>query len=134
MVSSTHLGNDNNIINCTLQSCKSAPYQRTIPQFYRDAIVAFNKSKNVTEDFFKENIFSQNIWGNRFVNIMIKNTKTTLYFKNWVDSGIECIGHLRFVNGVLDEHFIYQNVRQKRNIFSEISRLKQALSMYKEHI
>ena len=50
----------------------------------------------------------------------IKGKKQTLYFKHWVDSGIITFNNLKVVNGVIDEHYLYET-KNKQNIFQEIS-------------
>ena len=56
----------------------------------------------------------------------------TLYFKIWITCGFVKVGNLRFVDGKLDDHFIMGHVRNKGNIYSEITRLREALIPYKE--
>ena len=51
-----------------------------------------------------------------------------LYFDKWITSGLLKIGNLRFINGILDEQFIYTCVGNK--IDSEVSKMKKALKPY----
>ena len=57
-----------------------------------------------------------------------------MFFKSWKDSNIVNIGQLRFINGSVDEQFIYIKVRDKRNILCEVLKIKQVLSKYKDVI
>ena len=57
-----------------------------------------------------------------------------LFFKSWINSGIFSIGNLRFVDGILDENYIYHTVQDHRNILSEISVIKKVLKPYKHLI
>ena len=44
----------------------------------------------------------------------------TLLYKSWVSSGLVKVRNLKFINGVLDEQFIYNTVRNKANILAEV--------------
>ena len=44
------------------------------------------------------------------------------------------IGNLIFIDGILDDRYILKSVRNKQNIFSEISSLKSALKPFKEYL
>ena len=51
-------------------------------------------------------------------------------FKNWIQVDIIKVGNLKFVNGTIDEKFIYKKIRKKMNIFSELSIIKKALKPF----
>lgn len=127
-------GVNNVILTCNFNKKSLVPYIKRMPIFYQDVVIAFNKSKVVPQTTFNDNIFTQTIWGNRYIVRKVGNTKHTLYFKNWIDSGILYIGQLCFTDGKLDENYIYNVIRNKVNIFSEVSLLKQALKPYMEVI
>ena len=56
---------------------------QSLPEFYQDVIISYNKSKTIQLEDFNNNILNQPIWGNRF----LKFTKKTLFFKNWIADG-----------------------------------------------
>ena len=76
---------------------------------------------------FKENISEQCIWGNKFLCIRKRNHKCVLFLRNWIRSGVNRIGDLRFLDGKLDTNFMYQKIRQRRNIISEILIVRETL-------
>ncbi len=120
-------------LNCTNK--KYFNVLRNIPTFYCDVYTAFNKSKCVTEEFFLKNIFVQPLWGNEFITCNTINGKNScLFLKHWIDSGILSIGNLRFIDGVLDEQYVYQIVKDQRNILAEVSAIKKALKPYQNII
>ena len=51
----------------------------------------------------------------------------TLLLKNWIKAGFVFVKPLRFVDGVLDETYIYDKVIYKKNIYCEILTIKKAL-------
>ena len=113
---------------------KNFDFIKQIPPFYKEVLCAFNKAKQIDITVFCQNILVQPLWGNDFISCKYEGKVKSLYYKNWMDAGILKVSNLRFIDGVLDEHFIYTKVLQKRNIFSEISRLKQALKPYEQYI
>ena len=78
----------------------------------------------------KENIAEQGIWGNKFLSVRKRNYKCVLFLGNWIRSGVNRIGNLRFVDGKVDTNFMYQKIRQRRNILSEILIVREALLPY----
>ena len=64
----------------------------------------------------------------------IGRTISTLHFDRWISAGIVKIKNLRFIDGILDENFVYAIVRDKRDILSEMSKLKLALKPYAQYI
>ena len=57
--------------------------------------------------------------------------RETLFFKNWIKAGFVFVKSLRFVDGVLDETYIYDKIIDKRNIYCEILTVKKALIPYR---
>ena len=64
----------------------------------------------------------------------IRNRKKLLKFENWIESDILYIENLRFCDGILDERYVFDKVKTKTNILSEILMLKKALRQYSIHI
>ena len=52
--------------------------------------------------------------------------------QNWIRSGVNRTGDLRFVDGKLDTNFMFQKIRQRTNILSEILIVREALLPYQE--
>ena len=111
------------------------PIIKNIPEFYTQVLINYNKSKLNTLDSIVDNLGDQIIWGNKFFLETKSNGKKicTLYFKHWISSGIIYIKNLLFVNGKIDENFIYNKIQNKRNIYIEIQLLKKALHPYHQH-
>ena len=88
-----------------------------IPPFYRDILIAYNKSKAVNQKYFIDNILEQPIWGNYHIKVKLPHQKVcSRFYPNWVNEGLVKISNLKFVNGILDEYFIYQKVKIKTNV------------------
>ena len=108
------------------------PDLESLSQFYKEVLIAFNSAFTTDIEGFKENISEQCIWGNKFLCIIKRNHKCVLFLRNWIRSGVNRIGDLRFLNGKLGTNFMYQKIRQRRNILSEILIVREALLPYQE--
>ena len=111
------------------------PQLKILPDFYQEVIYAFSKSNELTLPQNKEEILSQSLWGNRFITFQNKlHSRTALYFESFIKSNIFQIKDISFKNGIVDESYIYQIVKDKSNIFREITILRQALKQFKHLI
>ena len=81
---------------------------------------------------FKEEIWDQPLWCNKYITQHVGQTKSVLYLRNWIRSGVNKISDLHFNDGRLDEEYIHNRIGQKQNIYSEIYIIKMALSPYRE--
>ena len=104
----------------------SFPILKKLPEFYQDIIVSFNKSKICLQPSKKEDILNQILWGNRYIKTTKAGTRlqVTLYFKEWAHSKVMFVRDLKFVDGSLDENFIYNKIKDKQNIYIQIMTLK----------
>ncbi len=103
-----------------------------LSSFYRDVLLSYNKAFVKNKAKFIDDIANQNLWGNKFVAIRQNNKNKVLFLRNWIRSGINMVKDLRFIEGKLDETFVYQTVENKNNILMEIMLMKQALLPYRE--
>ena len=71
-------GNDYFIVKSTVTSINMFPYLKTIPKFYQDVVLSYNKSKILSSEDFHQNIKNQPIWCNRYIKFEGK----TLLFKS----------------------------------------------------
>ena len=116
-------------------SVTAFPEAKTIPEFYFQVLINYNKSKPNIHDSVRDNLGDQIIWGsNAFLETPTNGKKpTTLYFKNWISSGIIYVKNLYFLNGKIDENYIYNKIQNKRNIYIEIQLVKKALRPYQQY-
>ena len=77
-------GNDFYIVKSTVTSKTMFPFLKTIPEFYQDVILSYNKSKIMSNEDFRVNIKNQPIWCNKYIKFEGK----TLLFKSWIQDGI----------------------------------------------
>ena len=77
-----------NIVRLTFNKVDTFPLVETLPTFYQDVILGFNKSKVCPKPHNK--LLSQVIWGNRHFTYWdkYKKTQSTLYFKEWLAAGL----------------------------------------------
>ena len=61
---------------------------------------------------------------------MSEEEKNVLYLRNLICSGANKVGDLQFMNGKVDEAYLYEIIQWKRNIHSEILMVKRALEPY----
>ena len=76
------------------------------------------------------------IWGNLHFTYFSKETKNceVLYFKNWINAGLIYINSLKFTENQIDVEYIYSKIKDKRNIYSEIFDVKEALRPFSQLI
>ena len=76
------------------------------------------------------------IWGNLHFTYFSKETKNheVLYVKNWIDAGLIYVNSLKFTDGQIDVEYIYSKIKDKRNIYSEIFYVKEALRPFSQLI
>jgi hypothetical protein len=105
---------------------------KMLPSFYIEVIYSFSKAHNSDQTEFITGIRNQYIWGNKFITKNVGKKKSVLFLRNWIRSGIRVISDLRFIDGKLDEQFLYNTIRDKTNIHIEIATVKKALLKYKD--
>ena len=103
---------------------------KSLPPFYVEVVTYFNRAFVTDKATFIKSIGNQYLWGNKYITVNNGKKKNVLMFRNWIRSGIRKISDLSFLNGKLNDAYIFTKVREKQNIFSEISILKKALSPY----
>ena len=125
-------GPNNLILRCNFSEKKTFPLIQRIPKFYQNIIICFNTVKEATPIKDKETLLNQILWGNKHFTYYSKQSKSmeTIFFKNWIDSGIITLNSLRIVKGHLDADFIYQKVKNKQNIYCEILCIQTVLKPY----
>ena len=69
-----------------------------------------------------------------FVSVRKRSTKCALFLRNWIRSGINKIGDLKFVDGKLDTDFIFRKIRLQTNILTEILLCRDALLPYQDEL
>ena len=105
-----------------------------LSSFYKDVFRCFNKVFVSTLDEFKENIVNQCIWGNKFITFRQGNKKCVLFLRIWIRSGVNKISDLKFINGKLNENYIYQKIGFSGNILREVFLLKNALLPFQNEL
>jgi hypothetical protein len=93
------------------------------------------KSKCINNDTFCKTILDQPIWANEYVKAKAngRNVKV-LSYRNWINCNVLKILNLKFVDGTLDDQYLMRIIRNKTNIFSEISLLCEAPKPYKTYL
>ena len=111
------------------------PQINTIPDFYQQVLLGFNRTKDKYDPTSGASIGDELLWGNlSFLEKKPNNKKAPLFFRNWFLSGIFYVKNIRFIDGQVDEHFIYEKIDDKRNILVQLNILKQALRPYRNEL
>ncbi len=98
-----------------------------------DGPLTENVGSGVSKD--TEDTLGLPLWGSNHIKYQsTANKVTSLYFKTFADSKILLIGDLAFIDGLLNEQWIYRNVKQQGQIFREITMLRQALKPFKHFL
>ena len=128
-----NLLDNHNVLRLNFTDKRHFPLLKKLPPFYQDVITSFNKSKICPLPLSKPDLMQQVIWGNRHLTYWSKELKhkVTLYFKEWIHAGIIHVHDIKFINGKIDCNFIYEKVKNKRNIFHEISILSKVLAPFR---
>ena len=131
-----NLLDNHNILRLNFTEKKHFPLLQKIPPFYQDVIACFNKSKICPLPLNRCDIMQQVIWGNRHLTYWSKELKhrVTIYFKEWIHAGIIHVHDLKFIDGRIDCNYVFEKVKNKRNIFHEISTLNKVLAPYRDDI
>ena len=107
---------------------------KRIPMFYQEVLNYYNKAHCTDLKTFQTNIRNECIWANKYITAITRKKKTTLYLRNWIRSGVRYVSDLRFKSGVLDERYVYNLIQDKRNIYTEVLTVKNALLPYKDKL
>ena len=114
------------ILYTTFKSQKQFPQIVCLPKFYQEVICSYNKSKSVSKEHFSNNILDQPLWGNQHLVFQGK----TLWFRNWIESGILTVRDVDMINGKPNIHTINNRIINKSDIFREVHILSIALKPY----
>ena len=119
--------NQENIIYYTsFINLRQFPQIIRLPKFYQEVICSYNKTKSISKEHFCNDILDQPLWGNQYVTFEGK----TLWFKNWIESGILTLRDVAIRNGKLDTQIISNRIINKSDIFREVHILRIALKPY----
>ncbi len=105
--------------------------------FYQEAILAYNSAKTNKILLYqdeREILLDQVLWGNQNFTTEYSNRsrKRTLYLKTWINCGITCVKDLRFVNGEVDERYVYNKLHNRSNYLAEMHIIKTALRPFSQ--
>jgi len=124
------LGNDFLILKMHFKNSSDSPCLKHIPLYYRKVILSWHKAGggNVSEPLTPEEVKNHIIWGSSHViNHRSKKRSTTLYFKNWINSGIIYVRDLLDENNCINEKNILDKLRDKKDCLVEIYKVKNAI-------
>ena len=121
------------VLESTATDIKQYPFFKTLPDFYKQVIVAYNKCKEIEQPNSLTLLKNQAIWGNKFLQIYNKKEKhlQCLYMENWISSGIMYIGNLPIKNGQVDICNIMTMLKNKTNVLIEAKQIQLALKPFK---
>ena len=125
-----NLMNTNTIIGLSLGRETLFPILEDMHPFYKEVVRSYSYANNVNLYAFCDNISNQPLWGNKFININVKGRMKALFLRNWIHSGVSKIGDLEFVDGKLDEAYLYRIIADQSNKHAEIMIVKKALMPY----
>ena len=102
---------------------KFIPNVEEIPLFYRLLLEAWFTIRGFKSKFSDTHEIKQEIiWGNKNITYNGK----ALFFENWMQSGFIYVNDIIGENGMIDEKFIYENLKDKRNWMAELMLLKKS--------
>ena len=98
--------------------------------FYKEVVMGYCCSNVIHYEQFCSNIYCRSLWGNLFINVRVRKRKNVLYLRNWICSGVNKVCDLQFINGKVNEAYLYEIIQWKTNIHYEILMVKRALEPY----
>ena len=108
-----------------LDKVKSLEHFNNVPNFYKEVITCWNINgwgQTKLPVTFTE-IRKQVIWGNKF----IKFENKSLFFQNWVKSGLIYVNDIINDNGSLSYDYIFEKLKFKSNWIAEFNILKRSI-------
>ena len=67
-------GEDFLILKTTATDKANISCVKSLPEFYQDVIISYNKSKVISYEDFCNNVLNQPIWGNKFIKFKKQNS------------------------------------------------------------
>jgi hypothetical protein len=128
--------NINDFALLKINICDPSEFQpnHVITPFYTNLMMSFNKCKERKKLSNLPVFLNSVIWGNSCLYYKQKNKNMIVNFKNWQKCGIIFVNQLKFINGQLDQQYIWDIITDKRNVFSDIKKMQMVLSVYKEYL
>ena len=111
------------LIKTSFRKIQNFPIIKTLPEFYQDIIITFNKIKTIKpfNSLNKHEIIQQPIWGNEYFRV----GETCLYIKGWIQNNIFYVKDLFTDRGILkNDKSLYDLNIDKCNALQSVFILK----------
>jgi hypothetical protein len=128
-----HIGSPDLLVNMNFDANSSFPSFKKLPAFYQETFLAFTHSRpsmNIQNIPDRDELLNQPIWGNTLFMPRGRH-HCTLHFPTWIESGLLYVKDFKFVNGEVDERFIYNKLTSRANFFGEMYKIKSVLRPFK---
>ena len=109
------LGENNLTLYYNFTNSKQFPLISSIPIFYQNMILAYNEAKTIITPDSHLQLLDEVLWGNVLFTCYngMSRQHETLFFRNWVSSGIITVRCLKFTDGHVDEQYVYNTISVK---------------------
>ena len=96
-------------------------------------IIGFNIAKgcNKIVNISQKDLTKEIIWGNPMFTQKTRGRQETLFFQDWIETGLIYLKDILITNGKIDEEFIFNKLKNKHNYFHQMMLFKMALKPYK---
>ena len=128
------LGNDNAILKMNVDQTKLLPDLQSLPKFYQDILISFNKSKYIHRPDNENEVLNSIVWGNRFFTYKSGSKTLAINNLNWQQAGLIAVKDFKIVNHKIDQDYIYNKLTNKANIFYEMKIFLLAIKPYLQFI
>ena len=102
------LGKDEYILRTMTKNSKMCPMVDTLPEFYQQVIMSFNRAKLNHPGNLNLALLGQPLFANHNVKLLLNGYERIPYFTSWINSGFECIGNLKLRDGKIDIYEQYK--------------------------
>lgn len=111
---------------------KQFPLVESLPRFYQEVLIAFNKSKGEAKPACKKDFLNSIIWANRhFLYTINGEPESTLFNKHWIECGIMKMGNIISQEGTIMMQKLNDMIFNKSDVISTQSKLLDILKQYK---
>ena len=107
-------------------SLDELPHLTILPDFYKEVIIGYTKSKCPPNIESKIDLFNQVLWGNRH----LKANGKCLFSKSFINAKIYCVSDILNQDGTINEN-VYHALKDKHNYFKIMSLIQISLRPYK---
>ena len=133
-LSKLYMEKDNVLLKTNITDAKHIPSCITLPPFYQEVLLCYNKLKNIgplPNTYIQ--LSNEVIWGNNLLQVYnsSENNMKCLFHRSWIESGIIYVGDIPLKKGMIDIAKLMRRLNSKLNMLVEAKMVQEALRPFK---